>query len=312
MGKSRPAGVPSSWWLARPTRWRNVPIDRGDPIWQTSSTGPTSIPSSSDAVATSARSEPARSRASTSRRRSADRLPWCAATTKGSPSPSGPDSSRSASWWATRSASLRVFTKTRVVRCSRTSAAIRSRISPNCPPGATASSSASGSSIATSRPRRCPQSTISGIGRVGPTPQSSRATTSSGFWVADSPMRCKRPPSDSTRWASRSRLRARWLPRLSRASVWTSSTMTVRTLRSIERDEAAVRSRYSDSGVVTRRFGGDFCMARRSAGGVSPVLVATVTSGTGSPSRSASARMPSSGTNRFSCTSAARARSGDT
>ena len=32
---------------------------RGDPIWHTSSTGPMSMPSSSDAVATSARSSPA-------------------------------------------------------------------------------------------------------------------------------------------------------------------------------------------------------------------------------------------------------------
>ena len=35
----------------------------------------------------------------------------------------------SASWWATRSAILRVLTKTSVVRCSRTWAAIRSRTS---------------------------------------------------------------------------------------------------------------------------------------------------------------------------------------
>ncbi len=53
---------------------------RGEPIWHTSSTGPTSIPSSSEAVATSARRSPARSRVSTMRRRAADRLPWCAAT----------------------------------------------------------------------------------------------------------------------------------------------------------------------------------------------------------------------------------------
>ncbi len=53
---------------------------RGEPIWQTSSTGPTSIPSSSDAVATRARRSPARSRCSTSRRRAAERLPWWAAT----------------------------------------------------------------------------------------------------------------------------------------------------------------------------------------------------------------------------------------
>ena len=45
------------------------------------STAPTSMPSSSDAVATTTRSSPALSRCSASSRRSRDRLPWCAATT---------------------------------------------------------------------------------------------------------------------------------------------------------------------------------------------------------------------------------------
>ncbi len=54
---------------------------RGEPIWHTSSTGPMSIPSSSDAVATSALSSPARRRVSTRWRRSFDKLPWWAATT---------------------------------------------------------------------------------------------------------------------------------------------------------------------------------------------------------------------------------------
>ena len=54
---------------------------RGEPIWHTSSTGPMSMPSSSEAVATSARRSPARSRVSTRWRRSFDRLPWWAATT---------------------------------------------------------------------------------------------------------------------------------------------------------------------------------------------------------------------------------------
>ncbi len=56
---------------------------RGDPTWHTSSTGPTSMPSSNDAVATNARRSPARSRSSTRRRRSLDRLPWWAATCSG-------------------------------------------------------------------------------------------------------------------------------------------------------------------------------------------------------------------------------------
>ena len=94
---------------------------RGDPIWQTSSTGPMSMPSSSDAVATSARRSPARRRVSTRWRRSFERLPWCAATT------SSPR--RSPSWCASRSARRRVLTNTIVVWCSCTSAAMRSSTS---------------------------------------------------------------------------------------------------------------------------------------------------------------------------------------
>jgi len=86
----RPAGVPSRWWLAR------RPLEEGgDGPWrpdlQTSSTGPTSMPSSSDAVATSARRSP---RATSSRRACGvpwKRLPWWAATSRpGSPATSAP------------------------------------------------------------------------------------------------------------------------------------------------------------------------------------------------------------------------------
>ena len=44
---------------------QEVAMLRGEPIWHTSSTGPMSMPSSSDAVATSARRSPARRRVST-------------------------------------------------------------------------------------------------------------------------------------------------------------------------------------------------------------------------------------------------------
>ena len=47
----------------------------GEPIWQTRSTSPMSMPSSSDAVATSTRSSPFFRRRSASRRSSRDRLP---------------------------------------------------------------------------------------------------------------------------------------------------------------------------------------------------------------------------------------------
>ncbi len=227
-----PWGTPVREWLDRPTRWRKVAMLRGEPTWQTSSTGPMSMPSSREAVATRARSSPARRRCSTRRRRSLERLPWWAATC------SVP--SRSASRWARRSDMRRVLTKTRVVRCSATWAAIRSRTSPSCSVEATAPSSVPGSSMATSRSRRGPQSTTVAE-RPGPTPVSSRAVSSIGRWVADSPMRWGRGPA--TTWSRRSRVRARWEPRLSRARAWISSTITVSVVASMVRPLAEVTSR---------------------------------------------------------------------
>ena len=57
-GKSRPFGVPSTACPERPTRCRKLAIERGDPSWQTRSTSPMSMPSSSEAVAASAFSSP--------------------------------------------------------------------------------------------------------------------------------------------------------------------------------------------------------------------------------------------------------------
>ena len=51
-GKSRPLGVARRAWPERPTRCSAVAIERGEPIRQMRSTAPTSMPSSSDAVAT--------------------------------------------------------------------------------------------------------------------------------------------------------------------------------------------------------------------------------------------------------------------
>jgi len=74
-------------WVARmmagaaaASRWMSAAIVCGDPIWQTRSTDPMSMPSSSDAVATSTRSRPALRRVSASSRDSFERLPWCVAT----------------------------------------------------------------------------------------------------------------------------------------------------------------------------------------------------------------------------------------
>ena len=81
------------------------------------------------------------------------------------------------------------------------------------------------------------------------------ATSSIGFTVADSPMRCgwRGPPRHQA--SSRASVSARCEPRLSSATAWISSTMTVRTVRSISRGLSAVSRMYSDSGVVTRMCG---------------------------------------------------------
>jgi hypothetical protein len=52
--------------------------------------------------------------------------------------------------------------------------------------------------------------------------------------------------------------------------------MTVSTLARVARDRSAVRYRYSDSGVVTSRFGGRRIIICRSHEVESPVRTATV------------------------------------
>ena len=162
------------------------------------------------------------------------------------------------------------------------------------PPGMLSSSSGvSGSTIDStgtwmrrSSGLRTPTSTMV-HSRVGPTRK--RATSSSGFCVADSPMRCTSRPACS---ASRSRLSARCEPRFVCATAWTSSTIT-HWVPANSRCACEVSMRYSDSGVVMRMSGGDFSISRRSRCGVSPVRTATRTS----------APMPRSGARRLRSTS---------
>ncbi len=173
---------------------------RGEPIWQTSSTGPTSMPSSSEAVATSARRSPARRRVSTMRRRAAERLPWWAATSSEA-STSSP--SRRPSLVAQPLGQLvghplghlaGVDEDQRgavLARCARRCGRGCRRTGRRSPP---LRARWSGSSIATSRSRAWPQSTITVGGRSSCTPESRRATTSSGRCVAERPMRCRWPP----------------------------------------------------------------------------------------------------------------------
>ena len=104
-----------------------------------------------------------------------------------------------------------------------------------------------------------------------PLPTRKRPTSSSGRWVAESPMRCKGRPAA---WSSRSKVKARCAPRLVCATAWISSTITHSAPASISRARE-VKIRYSDSGVVMSTSGGLRSIAWRSRCGVSPVRIAT-------------------------------------
>ena len=75
--------------------------------------------------------------------------------------------------------------------------------------------------------------------------------------------------------------------------------MSVWTPRSIARLRSAVTSRYSDSGVVIRKFGGRLSIEALSEAAVSPVRTATRTSGALSPSSWATASISRRGVSRF-------------
>ena len=129
-----------------------------------------------------------------------------------------------------------------------------------------------------------------------------RPTSSSGFCVADRPMRWG---SRSCSAASRSSVSARCEPRLVAATAWISSRMIASTPVRISR--APLESmRYSDSGVVMRMSGGWRRIAARSLCGVSPVRTPTVRSAR----RSRAAARAGCGRCRRRAPSAARRRRG--
>ena len=262
---------------------------------------PTSIPNSSEAVATTALSRPSFSRCSASRRSLRARLPWCARTT---PSPS-----RSSSACVTRSARRRVLTNISVVRCPRINSAIRSCVSSQTSCEATGPNSSRGVSTARSNSRLCPN------WRMRPPPLSNRrlknaATRSIGLTVAERPMRCS-PPGAAID-SSRSSDKARCAPRLSPAAAWISSTITVRAVRSAARLRPAVSKMNSDSGVVTRMCGGRSTIRRRSHAFVSPVRTAVRIAGRRTPRRAANAAISASGPERFFSMSLLSAFNGET
>ncbi len=75
LGNTTARETSPTWCPARPTRWSPDATDGGDSTWTTRSTAPMSMPSSSDDVATTARSRPDLSASSMSARRSLDTDP---------------------------------------------------------------------------------------------------------------------------------------------------------------------------------------------------------------------------------------------
>ena len=130
-----------------------------------------------------------------------------------------------------------------------------------------------------------------------------------GRWVAESPIRWG---AAAATWPSRSSVSARCEPRLLPATAWISSRITVRTPASRPRERSAVTSRYSDSGVVTRKLGGRLSIAARSDDAVSPVRTATEMAGASRPSSTATSAICRSGASRFWWMSTARAFRGET
>ncbi len=134
-----------------------------------------------------------------------------------------------------------------------------------------------------------------------------------GRTVAERPTRCSRePPRETTSSSSRSRESARCAPRLSPATAWISSTITVRTWESQPRLDSAVSRMKSDSGVVTSTWGGRRPTWRRSCAGVSPVRTAVRMPGAGRPAATAAVASSPSGSSRLRRTSLDRALSGET
>ncbi len=272
-----------------------------------------SIPSSREEVATIARNQPPLRASSTSTRCSRASEPWCARVRF------SPASSLSAP--ARRSAERRLLTNTIVERCVRMRSSstgwIEGQIEAMSPaarssrgPPTTARSS-TGTMTSRSSCLRTPASTTAtsrGVPGASKPPRN-RATSSSGRWVADRPIRWNGRPVSASRRSSES---MRWAPRLVAATEWISSRMTVWTPRRVSRAED-VSSRYSDSGVVIKMSGGSRSRRRRSRASVSPVRTPTVgTWGSGVPRVAAASWMPASGARRFFSMSTASARSGET
>ena len=209
-------------------------IERVAPTWITRSTSPMSMPSSSEAVATSARSWPALSRCSASSRRSRERLPWWLVTA------SSPRSLRELGGDALGHLARVHEHERRAVLADQLGHALVDLLPLLV--GADGGQRRGRDLDAPGRARgTCPRPPARSR---GPRPTRNRPTSSSGFCVAERPMRWTGRPASAS---SRSSESARWLPRLSRTSAWISSTITVRTLA----QHAAARPRWSAGGRAT-------------------------------------------------------------
>ena len=264
-----------------------VAIERGEPSWQARSTAPTSMPSSSEAVATTtrqlARLEPLLGVEAPLPR---DRLPWCAAT-------------------ALRAEALGEVARhpldeaARVDEHERGAVRARQRGDPVVELRPTARwctprrARRSGTSMARSMSRRWPD-----VDDRGQRPRRSRpGAAPRPRWGARWPRgRCAAAASrrrETTSASSRSRESARCAPRLSAGDrVDLVDDDGAHVARASARPDSAVSRMKSDSGVVTSTCGGRVADLRAArAPGVSPVRTAVRMPGRGQ----AAARPPAAG-----------------
>ena len=237
LGKMRPLETSPTPCPARPMRCSPAVTDFGDSTWSTRSTAPMSMPSSSELVATRHGSSPALSCSSTTSRSSRASEPWCARAigllgelVEAQREPLG------------GAAVVDEDDRRAVLAHEREQLGIDrrpDRLARRLLPGERVEVGvallrldhrlSTGTWICRSSGLRVPASTIVQV-RCGPTRK--RPTSSSGFCVAESPIRCT---SCSDCAASRSSVSARCAPRLVCATAWISSTITCSTSPKISR-----------------------------------------------------------------------------
>ena len=247
--RAGPSGAGPSAWPERPIRCSAVAMLRGEPIWQTSSISPMSMPSSSDAVATSARSSPALSRASTLQ----PALARQAAVVRGDVLGADPlaEPVRQALGQAARVGEDQRRAVRRGVAREHLDQVVPLLLRGD-----------RGQVLARRHRRSRGRGRAGARGRAPCTAASSvptrkRAIRSIGRCVAESPMRTGGLRGSASSRASES---ARCEPRLSRASAWISSTITVRAGR--QQLAAALRGRASRRATRASSRG---CAARGAA-----------------------------------------------